>query len=94
MAKSFKPMFDKILVRKIPPGESNGGIALPVHVTTLEMMERGEVISVGPGRRTDEGKIVPLILMKGDKVMFLKGAGYRLDEDHIVMHEADVMGMV
>ena len=88
----FKPMFDRILVRRLADNESSGGIALPVSVTTLQMMDRGEVVAVGQGRRTEEGNIVPLLLKGGERILFVKGTGYALDADHVVMHEADVMG--
>ena len=90
----FKPMFDRILVRRLADNESAGGIALPVAVTTLQMMDRGEVVAVGQGRRTEQGVKVPMILEGGERVLFVKGTGYPLDADHVVMHEADVMGTV
>ena len=90
--KGFKPMFDKILVKRTPPGETAAGIALPVAVTTLELMDRGVVVAVGPGRRNEAGVTVRMVLKGGETVVFMRGAGYPLDEEYIVLHEADVMG--
>ena len=91
---NFKPMFDRILVKRLPENESAGGIALPAKMTTLQMMDRGVVVAVGEGRRTNEGNIIPLILKGEERVYFLKGTGYALDSEHLVMHEADIMGTV
>lgn len=93
--KGFIPMHDKILVKKVPAELSAGGIALPANAQTGRNTEVGEVVRVGPGRKTEDGKILPMTLKAGDKIMFMKGCGYKLDDsEYLVLHEADAFGII
>jgi len=93
---SFRPLHDRILVRRSEEEtKSAGGIILPD--TATEKPNRGEVVSVGPGRRTEDGDLVPLDLAPGDRILFGKygGTDVRIDgEDLVVLKESDVLGVV
>jgi chaperonin GroES len=93
---TFRPLHDRILVRRIEAGEkSAGGIIIPD--TAKEKPSEGEVIAVGPGARDDAGKIIELDVKVGDRILFGKWSGteIRLDgEDLLIMKESDVMGVI
>ena len=93
---TFRPLHDRILVRRIDADEkSAGGIIIPD--TAREKPSEGEVIAVGPGARDDAGKIVELDVKVGDRILFGKWSGteIRLDgEDLLIMKESDVMGVI
>ncbi|MDP2120889.1 MAG: co-chaperone GroES [Hoeflea sp.] len=92
----FRPLHDRILVRRIESDErTKGGIIIPD--TAKEKPQEGEVIATGPGARNDEGQIVALDVKVGDRVLFGKWSGteIRLDgEDLLIMKESDVMGVI
>ena len=95
MAK-FTPLHDRILVRRIEEGETTrGGIIIPD--SAKEKPQEGEVISVGKGKSNDEGKVFPLVVKEGDRILFGKYSGteIKLDgEDFIIMREEEVLGVV
>jgi chaperonin GroES len=95
MAK-FTPLHDRILVRRIEEAETTrGGIILPD--TAKEKPQEGEVISVGKGKITEEGKVRPLDVKEGDRILFGKYSGteIKLDgEDFIIMREEEVLGII
>jgi len=92
----FRPLHDRILVRRIESDErTRGGIIIPD--TAKEKPQEGEVIATGPGARNDQGEIVALDVQVGDRVLFGKWSGteIRLDgEDLLIMKESDVMGVI
>lgn len=92
----FRPLHDRIVVRRIEPEErTKGGIIIPD--TAKEKPQQGEVIAVGPGARDETGKLVPLDVKAGDRVLFGKWSGteVRIDgEDLLIMKESDVMGIL
>jgi chaperonin GroES len=92
----FRPLHDRVLVRRIDAEEkSAGGIIIPD--TAKEKPSQGEVIAVGPGRRDDSGKLVPIDLRVGDRVLFGKWSGteVKIDgEELLIMKESDVMGII
>ena len=92
----FRPLHDRILVRRVESDErTKGGIIIPD--TAKEKPQEGEVIAVGPGARNEQGKIVALDVKEGDRVLFGKWSGteIRLDgEDLLIMKESDVMGIL
>ena len=92
----FRPLHDRVVVRRIAADEKTaGGIIIPD--TAKEKPQEGEVIAVGPGARDEAGKIQPLDLKKGDRILFGKWSGteVRIDgEDLLIMKESDVMGVV
>ena len=93
---TFRPLHDRILVRRIEAEEKTaGGIIIPD--TAKEKPQEGEVIAVGPGACDENGKVVPLDLKAGDRVLFGKWSGTEIklnSEDLLVMKESDVMGVI
>ena len=92
----FRPLHDRVVVRRIESDERTaGGIIIPD--TAKEKPQEGEVIAVGPGARDDSGKLIPLDLKAGDRILFGKWSGteVKIDgEDLIIMKESDVMGVI
>ena len=92
----FRPLHDRVVVRRIEAEEKTaGGIIIPD--TAKEKPQEGEIIAVGPGARDESGKIVPLDLKAGDRVLFGKWSGteVRIDgQDLLIMKESDIMGVV
>jgi chaperonin GroES len=95
MAK-FRPLHDRLLVQRLEEEEkSRGGIIIPD--TAKEKPQSGRVLAVGPGRRGDDGELVPLEVRVGDKVLFAKYAGtdIKIDgEDRIILREEDVLAII
>ncbi len=93
---TFRPLHDRVLVRRVDAeGKTAGGIIIPD--TVKEKPQEGEVIAVGTGARSDDGKVVPLDVNAGDKILFGKWSGseVKLDgEDVIIMKESDILGIV
>jgi chaperonin GroES len=93
---TFRPLHDRILVRRVEADEKTaGGIIIPD--TAKEKPQEGEVIAVGPGARDEAGKLVPLDVKAGDRILFGKWSGteIKLDgEDLLIMKESDVMGVI
>ena len=93
---AFRPLHDRILVRRIEAEEKTaGGIIIPD--TAKEKPQEGEVVAVGPGARDDSGKLVELDVKVGYRILFGKWSGteIKLDgEDLLIMKESDVMGVI
>ena len=97
MAKSkFRPLHDRVVVKRIDAeAKTKGGIIIPD--TAKEKPSQGEVVAVGPGGRDETGKLIPIDLKVGDRVLFGKYAGQtvKIDGDEIlVMREEDIVGVV
>jgi len=92
----FRPLQDRVLVRRIEEEEkTKGGIIIPD--TAKEKPMEGEVLAAGPGVRGEDGKLHPLDVKTGDRVLFGKWAGTEIKidgEDFVVMKESDIMGVV
>jgi chaperonin GroES len=92
----FRPLHDRVVVRRVEAEEKTaGGIIIPD--TAKEKPMEGEVVAVGPGARGEDGKIQPLDVKSGDRVLFGKWSGteVKLDgEDLIIMKESDIMGII
>jgi chaperonin GroES len=92
----FRPLHDRVVVRRLESEEkTKGGIIIPE--TAKEKPQEGEVIAVGSGARDESGKLVPLDVKKGDKVLFGKWSGteVKIDgQDLLIMKESDIMGIV
>jgi chaperonin GroES len=92
----FRPLHDRIVIRRIEgEDKTKGGIIIPD--TVKEKPQEGEVIAVGPGARDESGKLVPLELKAGDRVLFGKWSGteVKIDgQDLLIMKESDVMGVI
>jgi chaperonin GroES len=92
----FRPLHDRVVIRRLEGEEkTKGGIIIPD--TVKEKPQEGEVIAIGPGARDESGKLVPLDVKKGDKVLFGKWSGteVKIDgQDHLIMKEADILGVI
>src|SRR6201981_4030778 len=92
----FRPLHDRVVIRRLEQEEKTaGGIIIPD--TAKEKPQEGEVIAIGPGARDEHGKLQPLDLKAGDRVLFGKWSGteVKIDgEELIIMKESDVMGVV
>ena len=95
MAK-FSPLHDRVLVRRVEEASTTrGGIIIPD--SAKDKPQEGEVISVGRGKSNDEGKVFPLAVKEGDRILFGKYAGteIKLDgEDFVIMREEEVLGII
>jgi chaperonin GroES len=96
VATTFTPLHDRILVRRIEEGETvRGGIIIPD--SAKEKPQEGEVISVGKGKSNDEGKVFPLDVKAGDRVLFGKYSGTEIKidgEEFLIMREEEVLGIL
>ena len=92
----FRPLHDRVLIRRLDEEEKSvGGIIIPD--TAKEKPMEGDVISVGPGTRDDQGKLVPLDVKPGDRIVFGKWSGNELkvdSEELVIMRESDIMGVI
>src|SRR4051812_21145516 len=95
-AMSFRPLHDRVLVRRIlAAAKTAGGIIIPD--TAQEKPQEGEIVSVGSGTRSEDGTVTPLDVKAGDRILFGKWSGgeVKLDgEDLLIMKEADILGIV
>ena len=93
---SFRPLHDRVVVRRVDSEEkSAGGIIIPD--TAKEKPSEGVIVSVGPGARDDAGKVTPLDVKSGDRVLFGKWSGTEVKvngEDLLIMKESDIMGVI
>jgi chaperonin GroES len=92
----FRPLHDRVVIRRAESDvKSKGGIIIPD--TAKEKPQEGEVVAVGPGARDESGKLVPLDVKAGDRILFGKWSGTEVKiggEDLLIMKEADIMGIV
>ena len=93
---AFRPLGDRVLVKRVEEEEkTRGGIIIPD--TAKEKPQEGEVIAVGPGARDETGKVQPLDVKAGDRILFGKWSGteVKLDgQDLLIMKESDILGVV
>jgi chaperonin GroES len=93
---AFRPLHDRVLVRRIEEeGKTPGGIIIPD--TAKEKPQEGEVIAVGAGSRSEDGKLTPLDVKAGDRILFGKWSGseVKIDgEDYLIMKESDILGII
>ena len=92
----FRPLHDRVVVRRVKSEEkTSGGIIIPD--TAQEKPQEGEIIAAGPGVRNDDGKLTPLDVRVGDRILFGKWSGtdVKIDgEDLIILKESDILGIV
>ena len=93
---TLRPLHDRVLVRRIDAAETSaGGIIIPD--TAKEKPQEGEIVAAGAGKRDEDGKITPLDVKAGDKILFGKWSGteVKLDgEDLLIMNESDILGIL
>ena len=92
----IRPLYDKILVKRVEDEEkTEGGIIIPD--TAKEKQSEGEIVAVGKGRKTDDGKLVKPDVKPGEKVLFSKYAGTEFEIDgveYVIMREDDILGVI
>ncbi len=92
----FRPLHDRVLVRRVEEDtKTSGGIIIPD--TAQEKPSEGEVIAAGAGAKSEEGKVTPLDVKKGDKILFGKWSGTEIKvdgEELLIMKESDIMGII
>ena len=92
----FNPLHDRILIKRIEEKETaKGGIIIPD--SAKEKQQEGEVVSVGNGRKTDDGKIIPLDVKAGDRILFGKYSGTEIkidNQDYLILREEEVLGII
>jgi len=92
----FRPLHDRIIVERLDAeAKSAGGIIIPD--TAQEKPSQGKVVAVGPGGRDETGKLIPIDLKTGDRVLFGKWSGteVKIDSvDYLIMKESDIMGVI
>ncbi len=92
----FRPLHDRVVVRRVAEEEkTKGGIIIPD--TAKEKPQQGEVVAVGPGNRSEDGKLTALDVKAGDIVLFGKWSGTEVKvngEDLLIMKESDIMGVI
>lgn len=92
----FRPLHDRVVVKRIEAEEkTSGGIIIPD--TAKEKPQTGEIVAVGPGGRDESGKLIPIDVKAGDKVLFGKWSGTEVKLDgveYLIMKESDIMGVL
>jgi chaperonin GroES len=92
----FRPLHDRVVVKRIDAeAKSKGGIIIPD--TAQEKPSQGEIVAVGPGGRDENGKLIPIDVKTGDRVLFGKWSGTEVvleGEDLLIMKESDIMGIL
>jgi chaperonin GroES len=90
------PLGDRVLVRPVEKEESRkSGLIIPD--TAKEKPQQGTVVAAGKGKMTDEGKVIPMDVKKGDKILYGKYSGTEIkidDVDHLIMHQDDILGII
>lgn len=96
MPMKLTPLYDRVVVKPAPPEEvTKGGIIIPD--TAKEKPQQGEVVAVGKGKLTEDGKLIPLQVKVGDRVLFGKYAGTEVTidgEEYLIMRESDIYAII
>lgn len=95
--KNIKPLGNRVLVKRFEAKTTKGGIILPD--TAKEKPKQGEIVAVGPGKRDEEGTLLPMHVQVGDKVLFSSYAGTEVktseqDGEYLIMSEDDILGVL
>ena len=91
----IRPLHDRVIVKRIEESGPAGGIVIPD--TAAEKPDQGEIVAVGKGKKDDQGKVIPLDVKPGDKILFGKYSGQTVKvkgEELLVMREEDIMGVI
>ncbi|HAH05309.1 MAG TPA: co-chaperone GroES [Elusimicrobia bacterium] len=92
----IQPLGDRVMIKPMEQKEvRKGGIIIPD--TAKEKPQEGQVVAVGPGKTTDEGKVLPMYVKSGDRVLYGKYSGteIKIDEvDHLIVHQDDILGIL
>ena len=92
----IRPLGDRVVIQPLEAlGKSKGGIVLPD--TAQEKPQEGKIVAVGKGKVTEEGKVLPMEVKVGDKILYGKYSGTEVtvdNEEYVVLHESDILGIV
>ena len=92
----IRPLQDRVIVKRIEEEEkTKGGIIIPD--TAKEKPQEGEVVAVGKGKKTEEGKVIPLDVKAGDRILFGKYSGTEIkveDQEYLILREEEVLGVI
>lgn len=92
----FQPLGDRVLVKPLEQKEvKKGGIIIPD--TAKEKPQEGEIVAVGPGKRTEDGKLIPMDVKVGDRILFGKYSGSEVkidDVEYLIMNQDDILGII
>ena len=94
MYSDITPLFDRVLLRRVEPSNERTASGLYIPDAAQEKSQIGEVIAVGTGKVTSDGRVLPLAVKKGDKVVFAKYAGADIEKDMLIVREEDILGIV
>ena len=93
---TVRPLHDRVLVKRIEEGETvRGGIIIPD--TAKEKPQEAEVVAVGTGKRTEDGKVLPLEVKEGDRILFGKYSGTEIkvdEQDYLILREEEILGII
>jgi chaperonin GroES len=93
---NFRPLHDRILIKRVEENETvKGGIIIPD--TAKEKTQEGEVVAVGHGKKTDDGKVIALDVKAGDRILFGKYSGTEIkmeNQEYLILREEEVLGIV
>ena len=91
----IRPLQDRVIVRRLEEEKTKGGIIIPD--TAKEKPQEGKIVAVGKGKVTEDGKVIPLDVKVGDKILFGKYSGTEIKiegEEHLIMREEDILGII
>lgn len=94
MFEKIRPLYDRILVRRVEEAEEKSPAGIIIPDTAKEKAQIGNVVAVGEGRRLESGALAPLKVKAGDTIFFAKYAGTDAGKEYIVLREDDVLGIV
>jgi chaperonin GroES len=93
---TIKPLHDKVLIKRVGEEEkTKGGIIIPD--TAKEKPQEGKIVACGQGKRTEDGKLLPMQVKKGDRILFAKYAGTEVKvngEEHVILSEDEILGIL
>jgi len=93
MFKNFQPLSDRIFLKRLEnQNKTEGGIIIPD--TAKEKVQTAEVVATGPGRTNEQGTLIPMTVKKGDLVYFSKYSGTEVDDNHLIVREDDILGII
>lgn len=93
MFEKFRPLGDRVLVKRIEDQDkTEGGIIIPD--AAKEKTQTGSIVAIGTGRRDKDGKVMPLAVKAGDVIYFGKFSGTEAGEDHLILREDDILGIL
>jgi chaperonin GroES len=94
--KKIKPLSDRVIVKPLEKElEQKGGIIIPD--TAKEKPQEGEIIAAGPGKRDEQGKLIPMDVKAGDRILYGKYSGTEIkieDKEYLIMHQDDILGVL